>query len=76
MSVIKLTDKVANNTAAPTTSRYLELWDTEEQGFGLRVMQSGVKSWFVHYRVSGRKRMVTLGRKIVPNVFGVGSERK
>ena len=37
-------------------------WDDTEPGFGLRIYPSGAKSFAVAFRVSGRKRIVSLGR--------------
>lgn len=37
-------------------------WDDTQRGFGLRVYPSGVRSFVVAYRVSGRKRIVSLGQ--------------
>ncbi|AZL16333.1 tyrosine-type recombinase/integrase [Rickettsiales endosymbiont of Stachyamoeba lipophora] len=36
-------------------------WDTEVTGFGVRVYESGKKSYILSYRVSGRKKLVVLG---------------
>lgn len=37
------------------------LWDDDPRGLGLRIFPSGLKSWVLSYRVTGRKRLMTLG---------------
>jgi integrase len=39
----------------------LDIWDTKVAGFGLRVTETGAKSWCVMYRHRGRLRRLTLG---------------
>ena len=39
----------------------VDYWDTSLPGFGVRLSQGGRRSWTVMYRVSGRKRRLTLG---------------
>ena len=38
------------------------IWDASLPGFGVRVFSSGAKSFILSYRVSGRKRLMTIGR--------------
>jgi hypothetical protein len=62
---VKLTKRAVDG-AAPKSVRYL-LWDTELKGFGLRVAETGTKTYIVRYRPRGigpgaPKRFVVLGR--------------
>jgi integrase len=50
----KLTKRVVD-AAEPADRRY-EIWDSGLAGFGLRVEQTGKKSFFVRYRVGGGRR--------------------
>lgn len=50
------------DTAEPRASRYY-LWDSEVKGFGLLVMPSGTKVYFLDYRTpEGVKRRYTIGK--------------
>ncbi len=44
------------------SSKIVYAYDKELKNFGLRVMPSGVRSYFVQYWVNGRRRRVTLGQ--------------
>ena len=55
----KLTKRCVD-AAAPRASEYF-LWDDELPGFGLRVFNSGKRSYLVQYRADGRTRRVTIG---------------
>jgi integrase len=61
---VKLTKRTLD-TFEPKTDRQL-IFDSELSGFGVRVMRSGVSTFFVQYRTAdgrrGRKRRVTIGR--------------
>ena len=50
----KLTKRVVD-AAEPTGKRH-EIWDSELSGFGLRIEESGKKTFFVRYRVGGGRR--------------------
>lgn len=61
----KLTKRTVDG-AAPRPGRYV-VWDAELRGFGLRVAESGTKTYIVRYRPRGLgrgapKRFVVLGR--------------
>jgi integrase len=61
----KLTKRIVDS-AEPRAGRYF-LWDSELKGFGIRVAQSGTKTYIVRYRPRGigpgaPKRFVVLGR--------------
>lgn len=47
--------------AAETRSSDYFIWDDELPGFGLRVFQSGKRSYLVQYRAAGRTRRYTIG---------------
>ena len=49
------------NSIKPPSSSRIEYWDDETHGFGLRVSQTGRKTWIVLYRHHGRLRRLTLG---------------
>jgi hypothetical protein len=54
--------KRAVDAANPTAARYT-IWDSELKGFGIRVAQSGTKTYFVRHRVRGaRRHLVVLCR--------------
>lgn len=55
----KLTKRVVE-TALPAESDYV-LWDEELPGFGLRVFESGRRSYLIQYRSGGRSRRYTIG---------------
>ena len=68
MSGSGLTDRIGKrvvDSALPRSGVY-SLWDTDLKGFGLKVMPTGVKTYFVWYRAgSGRlaaRREFTIGR--------------
>ncbi|KAB1071520.1 tyrosine-type recombinase/integrase [Methylobacterium planeticum] len=47
----------------PDPAREVQVWDSELRGFGVRVMPSGVASYFVFYRTAeGRQRKLTFAR--------------
>jgi Arm DNA-binding domain len=47
-------------SAATRSSDYF-IWDDELPGFGLRIFQSGKRSYLVQYRAAGRTRRYTIG---------------
>jgi integrase len=55
----KLTKRVVEGAVA--TDADLFLWDDDVQGFGLRVFQSGRRSYLIQYRIGKRTRRVTIG---------------
>ena len=57
---VRFTDK-SIATLKPQHARY-EVWDKQRSAFGIRVGESGKKSWFFVYRFNGKARRVTLGR--------------
>jgi integrase len=63
---IRLTLRAAQTAVVRATDPPCILWDKDVPGFGLRVMPSGVKSYFVKYRAGGRQRWVTIGRHGAP----------
>jgi integrase len=57
---IKLTALYVEKLKAPQTGR-LEIWDTEQRCFGIRVTENGVKTWALKYKHHGRQRRTVLG---------------
>ncbi|MEO7688022.1 MAG: site-specific integrase [Sphingomonas sp.] len=62
---VRLTKRTVD-ASAPTQKRYI-VWDSELNGFGLRVEASGAKNFVVRYRADGGgrtapQRFVTVGR--------------
>jgi integrase len=55
--------KLTKRTVDAAERRSLDyfIWDDELAGFGLRVFQSGKRSYLVQYRVAGRTRRYTIG---------------
>src|ERR1700688_1072723 len=47
--------------AAETRASDYFIWDDELPGFGLRVFQSGKRSYLVQYRAAGRTRRYAIG---------------
>ena len=60
MPTVRLTTRGVNAIKKPKTGR-VEYWDTVITGLGLRVSETGRKSWVVMYRNQGRLRRMTLG---------------
>jgi len=61
MSHIKFTARGIAALKVPSKGR-LEYWDSDREGFGIRVTEKGAKSWFTMYWHKGRLRRHTLGR--------------
>jgi integrase len=61
MPKAKLTTRYVAAIEPPKHGR-VERFDVAMPGFGLRISDSGVKSWFILYRVDGRLVRQTLGR--------------
>lgn len=40
----------------PPTSGQVDYWDPSVPGFGLRISNTGLKTWIAYYRINGRKR--------------------
>jgi hypothetical protein len=60
MPTIKLTQAAVDRLAIPKTGR-VEFFDSHLGGFGLRVADSGRKTWQVFYRIGGKQRRFTIG---------------
>jgi integrase len=58
---VKLTEKTIKDLAHPTKNQLI-IWDSEVQGFGIRITTGGVKSFVFDYRIAGRQRRYTIGR--------------
>src|SRR5216683_2872227 len=60
MPTIRLT-QVAVDRLRPPASGRVEYWDNQLPGFGLRVSETGRKTWMAMYRVKGKLVRETLG---------------
>jgi integrase len=60
MPTINLTQRGVDALSPPRTGR-VEYFDRTLPGFGLRVSDAGRKTWFVMYRVRGKKVRETIG---------------
>ena len=61
MPKLKFTARGIDAIKAPTDKPQEDYWDVDPVGFGLRVSRDGRKTWFVKYRLGGRRPRVTLG---------------
>jgi len=60
LPTVRLTTRGVNAIKKPKAGR-VEYWDTVITGLGLRISETGRKSWVVMYRNQGRLRRMTLG---------------
>lgn len=60
MPTVKFTAREVDAFKAPLSGR-IEYWDDSTPGFGLRVSDSGRKTWVVMYRLGGILKRLTLG---------------
>jgi integrase len=68
VSSISLTQRAVEAFRPPAQGR-VEYFDKTLPGFGLRISDAGRKTWFVMYRVRGRKVRETIGTvAAIPNV--------
>lgn len=59
----KITKRVVDAMRPSPDGREIFIWDAELKGFGVRMMPSGVASFFVYYRTpENRQRKLTIGR--------------
>lgn len=57
----RIIEKSIKKMDAPEKGHRID-WDSEIQGFGVRVTAAGVTSFILDYRISGRQRRYTIGR--------------
>ncbi len=60
MPTLKLTQIAVDKITSPKTGR-VEYFDAHLPGFGLRVADSGHKTWVVFYRIARKQRRFTIG---------------
>jgi integrase len=60
MPTLKLTQAAVNNLKPPARGR-IEVWDSQLPGFGLRISDTGRKTWQAFYRVDGKVVREKLG---------------
>jgi integrase len=58
---VKLTQKVADSLTLPAGRSEIIAFDDTLPGFGLRLRETGGRSWIFQYKVGVRQRRVTLG---------------
>jgi integrase len=58
---MKLNSKTIVGIVLPAGKRELVVFDEDLPGFGLRVRDSGARSWIYQTKISGRNRRMTLG---------------
>jgi integrase len=56
----ELTELVVTKTK-PRPGKIYEIWDSRAEGFGVRIMPSGNRSYFLMYRANGKQRRFNLG---------------
>lgn len=61
MPKLRFTARGIDAVKPPVDRPQEDYWDADTTGFGLRVTRDGRKSWFVKYRVGGRRPRVTFG---------------
>lgn len=68
MPSTKLTPAAVDKRKEPDVGR-VEYWDSQLPGFGLRIPNSGRKTWVALYRVNGQLVRETIGTlAVIPNV--------
>jgi integrase len=68
LPTIKLTQPAVEKLKPPVSGR-IEYWDSQLPGFGLRISESGRKTWVAMYRVGGKLIRETIGTvAIIDNV--------
>lgn len=62
--MVNLTNKYVASVKPPRDKKYIRLWDDNIKGFGLRVTDKGVKSFFFEGRqhLSKKTKQVKIGR--------------
>lgn len=59
----KISKRLVDAIRPDPSGREVYAWDSELKGFGVRMMPTGVASYFVYYRTNeGRQRKLTIGR--------------
>src|SRR5262249_54014141 len=58
---MKLTVRSSAQLALPAGKKDAIFWDNEIRGFGLRLRESGERSWVYRYRFGNTQRSVKLG---------------
>jgi len=60
--LIKSVVEAARYTGDAEKNEHCIIWDSRLPGYGLRIYPSGKKSFFISYRIRGRKRRMVIGR--------------
>lgn len=72
MAKCKLTQKIIDNAVCPEGTKYMYIMDKDMKGFGIRVMDTGMKLYIIRFQYKGRR----ISRSFAPvKVLSVSAAR-
>jgi len=71
----KITKRLVDSVTADETTGDIKIWDTDLQGFGIRIRVGGTKTYFVKTRVNGKQVWYSLGKHGSPLTPDTARER-